>query len=110
MTLLRYTQDCLEAAQGRGPAAPRYDAEGRKQARPAGVRVFENEVLEFVSRAHPITPILWAGPVAAYGLYRGVSGPLGAGRSLGLFALGWLLWSLLEYWLHRAIFHYGEDA
>jgi dihydroceramide fatty acyl 2-hydroxylase len=110
MSLLRYTQDCLEAAQGRGPLSPRFDEQGRKLPRPVGVRVFENGVLEFISRAHPITPILWAGPVAVYGLYRGVSGPLGAARSLGFFVLGWLLWSLLEYWLHRSIFHHGEHA
>jgi sterol desaturase/sphingolipid hydroxylase (fatty acid hydroxylase superfamily) len=105
MTLLRYTQDCLEAAQGRGPLAVRYDAQGRKEARPVGLRVFENGALEFISRSPPITPILWAGPVGAYGLYRGLTGPLGAGSALGLFVLGWLVWSLLEYWLHRVIFH-----
>jgi sterol desaturase/sphingolipid hydroxylase (fatty acid hydroxylase superfamily) len=110
MTLLRYTEDCLEAAQGRWPAAARRDGQGRKVPRPVGIRVFESGALEFVSRAHPVTPALWAGPVGAYGLYRGVVGPLGAARSLGLFVFGWLLWSLLEYWLHRSVFHFGDRA
>ena len=73
------------------------------------IRVFKNGFIEKVfARAHPITPIVWFGPILGYGVYRGVV-DRGVLSTLGLFALGWLIWTLLEYLLHRGIFHMGAD-
>ena len=42
----------------------------------------------------------------ALGLYRGFTHPATAGwTTVGLFLAGWLFWTLLEYVLHRFLFH-----
>lgn len=97
---IRYTRECLEAAEGKIPR----DANGR---RPIGIAVFESPFMEHVlGRAHPVTPVLWFGPIIAYGVHRGATsdalGPLG---TLGLYLAGWLVWTLTEYILHRWVFH-----
>jgi sterol desaturase/sphingolipid hydroxylase (fatty acid hydroxylase superfamily) len=92
-----YTVECREAAKGRIPRNP----DGSK---PKSLRVFNSRVLEVLGLAHPITPALWWGPVVVYGGWFGVV-HLGVGRALGLFALGLFIWTLLEYVLHRFVFH-----
>ncbi|HUB09618.1 MAG TPA: sterol desaturase family protein [Myxococcales bacterium] len=104
MALVRYTQECLDAAQGLWPAHGNHP--GRKESeRPKTIRVFENPLLELTSKSHPVTPGVWFGPIVAYALWTGVRGSLGAGRTVLYFAFGALLWSLLEYGLHRLVMH-----
>jgi len=107
MPLLRYTKECLDAAQGKWPASGDWageDAEKRKD-RPKTIRVFENDFIEKVfARSHPILPIVWFGPFIAYGLYDGVRIG-GALQAAGLFVVGLLVWTFLEYLLHRFLFH-----
>lgn len=103
MPLLRYTQDCLDAAQGLWPAHGNHP--GRlERDRPKTIRVFENPLLEAMSKSHPVTPGVWFGPIVAYGLWSGASG-YGLWRTSGLFLFGALLWSALEYFLHRVVMH-----
>ncbi len=104
MGSIRYTRHCLEAAQGRWPAR---GAHGGRNAgdRPRAIRVFENGLLELASRAHPVTPGVWFLPLAAWAVLRGAAGPLGLAATLGLFGAGVLLWSGLEYLLHRVVMH-----
>ena len=77
------------------------------RATPDSPRMFESDVVDFFSRTHPaVVPALFV-PVSlgmlAYGiLSRGVS----VGVSLGLAALGFVAWTLVEYWLHRTFFHW----
>src|SRR5262249_5134845 len=113
MPVLRYTEDCLNAAQGRWPASglggwgdlKPDPAMMRRTERPKTIRVFENGFIEKVfAQAHPITPIIWFGPVIAWGIYRGLV-DRGALLTVGVFVLGWLIWTLLEYILHRFLFH-----
>src|SRR5437763_13782695 len=71
------------------------------------VPMFQSRFIEFFSHVHPATPLLIYLPVIAYCLYqalwqRGFSVPL----VLGLLAFGFLIWTLLEYVLHRCVFHY----
>jgi len=75
------------------------------RARREGIRVLKNPVLEAVlSKAHPISPIIWAGPIMVWGITRGVQ-QHGGVNTAGLVLLGILLWTLLEYFLHRVVFH-----
>lgn len=71
------------------------------------VRMFESDFLEFFSHVHPITPLVIYAPVMSYLLYlalavRATAVPLVA----ALFVAGILLWSFVEYFMHRWIFHY----
>src|SRR5436190_22475246 len=109
MGLLQYTKECLDAAQGQWPASGAWgveDASAKRRERPKTIRVFENGFIEKVfARSHPILPIVWFGPFIAYGI---VEGALRAGllATVGLFVGGWLVWTFLEYLLHRFLFHF----
>ena len=71
------------------------------------VRMFESDFMEFFSRVHPATPLILYLPVVGYMLYDSL---WRCGLSIiavaALFLLGVLLWTLLEYLIHRYIFHY----
>lgn len=71
------------------------------------VRMFESDFMELFSHVHPVTPLIIYVPVIGSMLYLAL-GP----RSLSIaavaewFALGLLIWSLVEYMMHRWVFHY----
>jgi len=71
------------------------------------VRLFESSFLEFFSHVHPVTPLVVFVPIITYLLYLAL-GPRGLsiGATAGLFALGVLIWTLVEYVMHRYLFHY----
>lgn len=70
------------------------------------VRLYENPILEALTRVHPAVPIAIWGPMALVliwlGWYRGVS-PAG---TLGLTLFGLFSWTFAEYCLHRWVFHW----
>jgi dihydroceramide fatty acyl 2-hydroxylase len=70
--------------------------------------MFESRVLDACSRVHPAVPILIFVPAIvllfAWGLSL-TSVPL----AIGLFAAGYALWTLFEYWLHRLVFHFEPE-
>ena len=71
------------------------------------VRLFENDFLEHFSHVHPATPLVIFLPVIACMLYLAVGQRgLSIGATAGLFALGLLIWTLVEYAMHRCLFHY----
>ena len=75
------------------------------------VRMFESSFWEFFSHVHPATPLVIYLPVVGFMLdlamrRRG----LGLGMGLGLFALGILTWTLVEYAMHRWVFHYQPKS
>jgi sterol desaturase/sphingolipid hydroxylase (fatty acid hydroxylase superfamily) len=112
MPLIEYTQECLDAAQGKWPASGGSSSEpNRKKAeRPKRIRVFQNSFLEKVlGQAHPVTPIIWFGPPVLWGLYYGIH-RAGLLTSLSIFLGGWLVWTLMEYLLHRFLFHWTGDT
>ena len=107
MGLLELTPECREAAR-------RYAAGLPDPERARSIRVFRGGFAERVlGRAHPVTPIVWFGPVIAYGVWRGIDDGHGVPGTLGLVGAGWLAWTLIEYLLHRFLFHWrgeGEAA
>ena len=73
------------------------------------IRIFEQPILEGLSHVNPITPmILWL-PVVIYCICQTV-----AANSLlmgiGLFVIGLLFWTFVEYILHRFLFHFVTDS
>src|SRR5215471_357509 len=80
------------------------------------VRMFRSDFMEFFSRVHPATPLILYLPVVGYMLYVSVwQRQLSISTVAALFLLGILLWTLLEYLIHRYIFHgvhhdYPNDA
>ena len=71
------------------------------------VRMFESNFMEFFSHVHPATPVILYGPIIALMLYLAfVRKGLSFLTVLGFFVIGVLTWTLLEYVIHRYIFHY----
>jgi len=100
-----YTDDFLETVDRWCGVPGPPSAENRR--RREGIRVFRSGFVEkYFSKAHPATPIVLTGPIMAFGLYRALSGAGGLWGSLLGFAAGILLWSFVEYALHRFLFHW----
>jgi len=71
------------------------------------VRMFESNFIEFFSHVHPATPVVLYGPVIAFMLYLAFAyKKLSVVAVIGFFVLGILVWTLLEYVIHRYVFHY----
>lgn len=74
----------------------------------ASPRMFDSDLLDRLSRVHPVVPVLIFLPaiavLAASALER--MGPL---ETLAWFAGGYVFWTLTEYWLHRVIFHFEPE-
>jgi sterol desaturase/sphingolipid hydroxylase (fatty acid hydroxylase superfamily) len=70
--------------------------------------MFESRVLDALSRVHPAVPILIFLPAIALLLAWGLS-LTSLPLAVGLFALGYALWTLFEYWLHRLVFHFEPE-
>jgi dihydroceramide fatty acyl 2-hydroxylase len=74
-------------------------------------RMFENPVLERLSRVHPVVPPLIYLPVVVFLLVRAIAHEnLSVAAVAGVFFVGLLFWSLAEYLLHRFIFHLEPDT
>jgi dihydroceramide fatty acyl 2-hydroxylase len=70
--------------------------------------MFESRLLDACSRVHPSVPIVIFGPaivaMAAWQLSLA-----GVALTLVLALVGYALWTLFEYWLHRLVFHFEPD-
>ena len=74
-------------------------------------RMFDNPILEWGSRVHPIVPPLLYLPVMSFLLSVAINAKdLSALAVLGVFLAGVVFWSLTEYLLHRFIFHLRPDS
>ena len=75
------------------------------------VRMFKSDFMEFFSHVHPITPLVLYLPVVAYSLHRAIwREQLSVLLIVALFLVGWLIWTLLEYVIHRFLFHYQPKS
>ncbi|MBJ7332776.1 MAG: sterol desaturase family protein [Solirubrobacteraceae bacterium] len=79
----------------------------RSETLKASPRMFENDVLDKLSRVHPAVPVVLFLPAIAILFVLGVD-------RLGLVAVAWaaagyVFWTLLEYWLHRIVFHWEPE-
>jgi dihydroceramide fatty acyl 2-hydroxylase len=69
-------------------------------------RMFESDLFEFFSRIPPWQPPAIFLPMIGWQVHRAHEVGTGASLGLGLFLGGLVTWTLLEYWLHRLLFHY----
>src|SRR5688572_28717810 len=86
------------------------------------VRLFQSDVLEFLTRVHWSIPLVIYLPVIGFLLHRGsvadssvVDSSVAAGSAADsagavsmawLFAAGVIAWTLAEYLIHRHVFHF----
>ena len=75
---------------------------------PAPIRIFKSDFLEWFTHIHPAVVLAVWVPVIAGFLYLAVATPV-AGRAVfvpACFLSGLFLWTLVEYTLHRFVFHF----
>jgi len=71
--------------------------------------MFESDLLDRLSRVHPIVPPLIFLPTLVI-LFLAGAPELVALETVGLVAAGWLFWTLMEYWIHRLVFHFEPES
>lgn len=81
-------------------------AHGRTRRLAESPPMFASSFLDFFSRVHPIIPALIFVPVTAAALWKGAEGGYTAIELVVLTAAGVFIWTLVEYWLHRLLFHW----
>jgi dihydroceramide fatty acyl 2-hydroxylase len=70
-------------------------------------RMFESNFFEFFSKVHPITPFAFWIPLAVIGLGYSISVGLTTPMNLlVMLPLGYVTWQLMEYFIHKKIFHW----
>jgi dihydroceramide fatty acyl 2-hydroxylase len=75
-----------------------------------GIQVFKNPYLEKLTHVHPLTPlVIWA-PIAGWLIWRAFEvHHLSVYAVVPVGVLGLCFWTLVEYGLHRFIFHFEWD-
>jgi dihydroceramide fatty acyl 2-hydroxylase len=71
--------------------------------------MFESELLDRLSRVHPAVPVIVFGPAIGVLLVSAFEG-MSAASVLAWAVAGYVFWSLSEYWIHRAIFHFEPEG
>jgi len=80
----------------------------RGEALRASPPMFESRLLDACSRVHPAVPVLVFVP-AIVALTAWELAFQGLTATLGLMLIGYALWTLFEYWLHRLVFHFEPE-
>jgi dihydroceramide fatty acyl 2-hydroxylase len=80
----------------------------RTEVLSASPRMFENPLLDSLSRVHPIVPPLIFVPAIVITFLMGLD-RIGAGNMVLALIAGYLIWTLSEYWLHRIVFHFEPE-
>ena len=73
-------------------------------------RMFESDFFEFFSHVHPWQPPLFFVPLVIFSSYQSFDKGIGILGYLGLYLVGLTIWTLMEYWLHRKLFHYKASS
>ena len=74
----------------------------------ASPAIFPSPALDRLTRAHPATPAVLFLPAVAVLGYLGIHG-LGKTEALSAALVGYLFWTLCEYWGHRLVFHFEPE-
>lgn len=74
-------------------------------------RMFESDLVDFFSRVPWFAvPTIYVPAIAIWMGWGIVGHGVSVGGALAQFALGWFVWTLLEYWLHRTLFHWTPST
>jgi len=71
----------------------------------ASPRLFDNPVLDKLSRVDPRTPVIVYGPVVVAMLVWALWHGAGIANVVASFVGGYVIWTLIEYFGHRFLFH-----
>lgn len=71
------------------------------------MRIFENPVLERLSKISPVTVLAIYLPVSLAAAWKSFSIGIPVGMFIALFLAGFAVWTLFEYGFHRFVFHFA---
>ncbi len=71
--------------------------------------MFDNELLDRLSRVHPAVPVFIFVPAIGVLLALAIDSAVSGLGVVGLFVAGYFFWTLSEYWIHRVIFHFEPE-
>lgn len=72
--------------------------------------MFRNALLDKVTRVHPVVvPTLFVPIIFAFGLFAVDKGLTSPPRFALWLLIGYVTWTLTEYWLHRIVFHFEPE-
>ncbi len=80
----------------------------RGDALRASPRMFDSDLLDRLSRVHPIVPVIIFVPAITL-LFLSGAWSMSPLPVIAYAAGGYLFWTLTEYWLHRVVFHFEPD-
>ncbi len=81
----------------------------RSEMLKASPPMFQSRLLDRFTRVHPVVPVLIYAPVVIALFVTAVRRD-GWWDTAGLLLVGYLVWTLFEYWLHRVVFHFEPEA
>jgi sterol desaturase/sphingolipid hydroxylase (fatty acid hydroxylase superfamily) len=71
--------------------------------------MFESDLLDRLSRVHPaVVPLIFIPAIVVF-FVRGAP-EVSTSATVALVAGGWLFWTLMEYWIHRLVFHFEPES
>jgi sterol desaturase/sphingolipid hydroxylase (fatty acid hydroxylase superfamily) len=74
-------------------------------------RMFESDFFEFFSKVHPSTPFILYIPAGLFILGWALSsGVTTAVWTVAMLPVGWFSWQLMEYFLHKTLFHWEGNG
>jgi dihydroceramide fatty acyl 2-hydroxylase len=71
--------------------------------------MFDSDILDRLSRVHPMVPVLIFVPAIMVAFTVGARGEPTTVQVVGLVLAGYVFWTLTEYWMHRLIFHFEPE-
>src|SRR5688572_24928574 len=71
--------------------------------------MFDSDILDRLSRVHPMVPVLIFVPAIVAAFTVGARGEPTTIQVVGLVLAGYVFWTLTEYWMHRLIFHFEPE-
>src|ERR671937_1888301 len=81
----------------------------RTDALRASPRMFENDLLDKLSRVHPVVPVLIFLPLIVVLFVLSITGGMTWWHIVLALVAGYAFWTLCEYWIHRVIFHFEPE-
>lgn len=74
-------------------------------------RMFESDFLDFFSRIPAfVVPVIYVPLISGFTWYGIARLGVSPGAAALQFGVGVFVWSLMEYWLHRTLFHWKPDT
>jgi len=77
---------------------------------PESIRLFKQDWMEMLSKIHFSAPLFVFIPVISYFIYSNISAGITFIDFIAWGALGLLAWTIVEYVMHRFIFHYHPTS